>query len=197
MLFLIIDGHNDGWRCGQNVSSSLIHRRRLLSAPAAAQAAGLGKLTVLSHPRASRCAPRSTWSRRRERRAGHAQLLRLASPRRLPPVQSSVSLALARVEAGGRAAPERASPISGHQTQPVPEPFVDLLVELTWKGGRILRAYTALLDPPLRAQRQPAAPAAAAAPQPEAGSRRAAAGAAGRDPAGQRNAASRPPEAPP
>ncbi len=38
--------------------------------------------------------------------------------------------------------------------QPVNEPFVDVLVELTWNGGRILRAYTALLDPAhLRARR--------------------------------------------
>jgi len=32
--------------------------------------------------------------------------------------------------------------------QPIPEPFVDLLIELNWNGGKILRAYTALLDPP-------------------------------------------------
>jgi pilus assembly protein FimV len=43
--------------------------------------------------------------------------------------------------------------------QPVNEPFVDILVELTWNGGRILRAYTALLDPPsYAAEEQPAAP---------------------------------------
>ncbi len=56
--------------------------------------------------------------------------------------------------------------------QPVNEPFVDILVELTWNGGRILRAYTALLDPPAFAQeQQPAAapvvpPSAAAEVQP-------------------------------
>ena len=33
-------------------------------------------------------------------------------------------------------------------TQPVHEPFVDLLVELTWSSGRISREFTALLDPP-------------------------------------------------
>ncbi len=32
-------------------------------------------------------------------------------------------------------------------TAPVAEPFVDLLVELNWSSGRILREYTVLLDP--------------------------------------------------
>ena len=31
---------------------------------------------------------------------------------------------------------------------PVSEPFVDLLVELNWSSGRVLREYTLLLDPP-------------------------------------------------
>ncbi len=33
-------------------------------------------------------------------------------------------------------------------TQPVNEPFVDLLVELNWAAGRFVREYTFLLDPP-------------------------------------------------
>jgi len=32
--------------------------------------------------------------------------------------------------------------------QPVNEPFLDLLLELTWSTGRVLREYTVLLDPP-------------------------------------------------
>src|SRR6267154_5409151 len=57
--------------------------------------------------------------------------------------------------------------------QPVNEPFLDLLLELTWSTGRVLREYTVLLDPPsLRtaadvvppaiAQTQPVAPAPSA-----------------------------------
>jgi pilus assembly protein FimV len=34
-------------------------------------------------------------------------------------------------------------------TQPVTEPFVDLLIELTWSAGRIIREFTVLLDPPV------------------------------------------------
>lgn len=33
-------------------------------------------------------------------------------------------------------------------TQPIGDPFVDLLIELSWSSGRILREYTLLLDPP-------------------------------------------------
>ena len=33
-------------------------------------------------------------------------------------------------------------------TQPISEPFVTLLVELSWSSGRLLREYTFLLDPP-------------------------------------------------
>ncbi|EDN70686.1 conserved hypothetical protein, secreted [Beggiatoa sp. PS] len=33
--------------------------------------------------------------------------------------------------------------------QPLKEPFINFLVEVSWPGGRILREYTALLDPPL------------------------------------------------
>src|SRR3954469_20036120 len=65
--------------------------------------------------------------------------------------------------------------------QPVNEPFLDLLVELSWASGKLVREYTFLLDPPEYRSRQqsiaqapqpamPEKPAAAApqpAPQPE------------------------------
>lgn len=42
--------------------------------------------------------------------------------------------------------------------QPINEPFVNLLVELTWSSGKLLREYTFLLDPPgyVPVQPQPA-----------------------------------------
>ena len=52
-------------------------------------------------------------------------------------------------------------------TQPINEPFVDLLVELNWASGKFVREYTFLLDPPeLRANREPADAAAAASAAP-------------------------------
>ncbi|MCX8005640.1 MAG: LysM peptidoglycan-binding domain-containing protein, partial [Burkholderiaceae bacterium] len=53
--------------------------------------------------------------------------------------------------------------------QPINEPYLDLLLELTWATGRVLREYTVLLDPPaLRATPEVIAPVAppAGAPQP-------------------------------
>jgi len=57
--------------------------------------------------------------------------------------------------------------------QPVNEPFLDLLIELSWSSGRLVREYTFLLDPPEYRTRQQAiaqaptpAPAMAETPAP-------------------------------
>ncbi|HET9577426.1 MAG TPA: FimV/HubP family polar landmark protein [Usitatibacter sp.] len=46
---------------------------------------------------------------------------------------------------------------------PINEPFVDVLIEVTWPAGRIQREYPILLDPPGYAQAKVAAPTVAAA----------------------------------
>ena len=46
----------------------------------------------------------------------------------------------------------------------VQEPFVDVILEITWATGRLVREYTLLLDPPTATARAPAAAAAALAP---------------------------------
>lgn len=46
-------------------------------------------------------------------------------------------------------------------TQPINEPFLDLLIELNWATGRLLREYTFLLDPPGFAATTAVEPAAA------------------------------------
>ncbi|MEO8331208.1 MAG: FimV/HubP family polar landmark protein [Gallionella sp.] len=55
--------------------------------------------------------------------------------------------------------------------QPINDPFVVMLVELTWSSGKLLREYTFLLDPPgyvaelpAQAEVQPVAPAVQSAP---------------------------------
>ena len=53
--------------------------------------------------------------------------------------------------------------------QPINEPFVDMLVELSWASGKLLREYTFLLDPPEgRAAVTPQADAAARTAEPAA-----------------------------
>ncbi|UMR30597.1 LysM peptidoglycan-binding domain-containing protein [Massilia sp. MB5] len=50
-------------------------------------------------------------------------------------------------------------------SQPINEPFVDMLLELSWTNGRLVREYTFLLDPAdLRSAQAPQAAPAAAAP---------------------------------
>ena len=54
-------------------------------------------------------------------------------------------------------------------TSPVNDPFVELLVELQWSGGRLVREYTFLLDPPeYKAQSRQAIAAVPAKPKPAA-----------------------------
>ena len=45
-------------------------------------------------------------------------------------------------------------------SQPVNEPFLDILIELSWSSGRLVREYTFLLDPPEYRSRQQAIAAA-------------------------------------
>ncbi len=45
--------------------------------------------------------------------------------------------------------------------RPVQEPFVDVILELTWPTGRLVREYTMLFDPPTMARAPESAPAAA------------------------------------
>jgi pilus assembly protein FimV len=57
-------------------------------------------------------------------------------------------------------------------TRQVTEPFIDLLIEISWSAGRLSREYTALLDPPGIPPRAPApvisrAPESLAAPAPQ------------------------------
>ena len=49
-------------------------------------------------------------------------------------------------------------------TQQVNEPFLDLLIELNWASGRLVKEYTALLDPPGYEPRPTLAPAAPPVP---------------------------------
>ena len=48
--------------------------------------------------------------------------------------------------------------------RPVAEPFLDLLIELVWQGGKVSREYSALLDPPGMESPAPAVTAPVVAP---------------------------------
>lgn len=117
----------------------------LLSVCAVSHAAGLGKLNVMSALGEPLKAEVELVAEKNE--IG-SLAVRLASAEAFERAGLSYSPLVANVKvtlekrAGGEPYVHLTS------TQPVTEPFVDLLIELTWSSGRISREFTALLDPP-------------------------------------------------
>ena len=129
----------------------------------AANAAGLGRLTVLSALGQPLRAEIELTSGSGEDPASMA--VKLASPEAFRSANiefnpALLSLRFAVENRGGRQV------IRVTSTQPLNEPFVDMLLELSWNNGRLVREYTFLLDPPELRNTQPAQVAAAPAAQP-------------------------------
>ncbi|MFC7421823.1 FimV/HubP family polar landmark protein [Iodobacter arcticus] len=118
----------------------------MLALPLSAGAVGLGRLNVLSglgQPFRAEIDLVSV-------PAGESEglLARLASPEAFAQAQVAyppASLGL-RFVVNKRANGQHVVLISSSQS--ISEPFLDLLVDLSWSGGRIQRDYTALIDPP-------------------------------------------------
>jgi pilus assembly protein FimV len=145
------------------ISIAILAAALWLAAPFAAHAAGLGRLTVLSplgQPLNAEIEIVSTHAAEEEGLVA-----------RLAPMQAFVQ---AGIEASPALAGIRFSidrrdgrPVLRVTTpQPINEPFLDLLVELEWNTGRLVREYTFLLDPP--EYKGPQAIAAAPPPKPAA-----------------------------
>jgi pilus assembly protein FimV len=136
----------------------------------AAHAAGLGKLTVLSALGQPLRAEIELTAVSGDEASGLSA--RLASPDAFKAANIDFNPALLSLrfnveQRGGRQF------IRVSSSQPLNEPFVDLLLELSWNNGRLVREYTFLLDPAeLRAtqsaQVAPAETRAAPAPRPQA-----------------------------
>lgn len=129
--------------------------------PCVAGAAGLGRLNVLSSLGQPLVAEIEVSATREElgslsARLAHSDAYRLAN------LQYNPALTGARLTVERR--PSGQHYIKLVSTRPVSEPFIDLLVELTWSAGRLSREYTALLDPP---GITPAAPAPVISAVPE------------------------------
>ncbi|WP_229418754.1 FimV/HubP family polar landmark protein [Pseudoduganella flava] len=139
----------------------------------AAHAAGLGKLTVLSALGQPLRAEIELTAVAPEEAADLAAKLAPPEAFRAANIEFNPALLNLRFDVENRAGRQF---IRVTSTQPVNEPFVDMLLELTWANGRLVREYTFLLDPAeMRGTQAPqvAAPAdvgraaapAAAAPQ--------------------------------
>ena len=154
---------------GRAVSIAILAAALALTAPVGAFAAGLGKLNVLSP-------------------LGQALNAEIEIVALRPGEEDTLVARVAPLDAFTAAGIEPTAMLNtmrfaierrGNQrilrmttTAPVNEPFVELLIELQWSGGRLVREYTFLLDPPEYKSRQAIAaapkPAAPPAPAPQA-----------------------------
>lgn len=133
----------------------------LLVVPVLAQAAGLGRLTVQSNIGQPLNAEIDLVSVRGDEAS--ALVARLASPDAYQQsnLQYNNSLTGLKLSVEKRADGQYFIKVAG--SRPINEPFIDLLIELSGGGNKLVREYTALLDPPGYGQQVAAAPAPAAA----------------------------------
>ena len=136
----------------------------ILLYPWVAYAAGLGKLTVLSTLGQPLSAEVDLVSVQKDELS--TLVARIASPDAFQQANMQYSPALI----GVRMTIERRSDGKPYirivSTRSINDPFLAILIELTWAQGRLLREYTALIDPPGYTPTQPPVtpPVAAATP---------------------------------
>jgi pilus assembly protein FimV len=112
---------------------------------AGVSAAGLGKITVLS-PLGQPLRAELDITASREELASMAAKLASAEAFRQAGIEYVPSMAGIRFSIDKR---NDGRPFLRVSTdRPVNDPFLDILVELTWSSGRLVREYTMLLDPP-------------------------------------------------
>jgi pilus assembly protein FimV len=116
-----------------------------LTAPFAALAAGLGRLTVLSTLGAALNAEIEIVSLQPGEEDNLTARVASAEAFRDAGIEPTAALRTIRFAVARR---DGRPVLRVTSSAPVNEPFVDLLVELEWPGGRLVREYTMLLDPP-------------------------------------------------
>ena len=109
-----------------------------------AYAAGLGKLTVLSSLGQPLSAEIELTSVSAEDASALVAKLAPADAFRVANIEFNPALLSLRFAVEQRGSRQF---IKITSSQPVNEPFVDMLLELSWSGGRLVREYTFLLDP--------------------------------------------------
>ncbi len=134
----------------------------LLLTPWFTHAAGLGRLNVQSSLGQPLSAEVDLVVRGDE---ASTLAARLASPDAYQQANLQYNASVTGIKLSIEKRPNGQSYIKITGNRPVNEPFVDLLIELSWSGGKLVREYTALLDPPGYGQQAaavaPAAPRAA------------------------------------
>lgn len=134
--------------------------------PLSAYAAGLGKITVLSGLGQPLRAELEVTANRDEAQSLVARLASVEAFRRAgieySPVLGDLRFSRELKERNGRRYVELTT------DRPLNEPFIDMLVELNWASGRLVREYTFLLDPPELAAKAASVPSPAATVSPPA-----------------------------
>ena len=129
----------------------------VIFAPQAAHAVGLGKLTVMSglgQPFRGEIELLAV-----DRNEEGSLAARLAPPEVFQEAKVERSLALISLRFNIEQKKTGQWFVKMTSPQPINEPFLDMLVEVNWPSGRLLREYTVLLDPPgLAAEQQAAVP---------------------------------------
>lgn len=123
------------------VASSLV----LAAAPLASEAAGLGPITVFSALGQPLRAEVEVFATREEIAEMEAKL---AAPDEFTRAGVDYSSTLLGIRFAITKNPGGRSVIKLTSSRPINEPFIDLLLELNWATGRLVRDYTFLLDPP-------------------------------------------------
>ncbi|BCB26418.1 motility protein FimV [Sulfurimicrobium lacus] len=130
----------------------------LALSPLAADAAGLGKLTVTSALGQPLRAEIELVSVQKDELSSIAARLASADAFKEASIERSGALMDIKFNVDQK---KDGSPVLKLSTvQPLNEPFLDMLIELNWAAGRLLREYTVLLDPPGYAAPQSVAPVA-------------------------------------
>ena len=117
----------------------------LSALPLAAQAAGLGKVTVFSALGQPLRAEVELSATREELSGMRAQL---ASPDAFKQAGLDYAATLMSIKFVIDKRANGQSIIRLSSDKPINDPFVDMLLELNWPAGRLVREYTFLLDPP-------------------------------------------------
>jgi pilus assembly protein FimV len=118
----------------------------LVLIPVSAHAAGLGKLSSFSALGQPFRAEIELVSVTKEESLTLSA--RLAPPAAFAQANIDYSSALLGIKFKIEVGPDGQQVLRLSSSQPVNEPFLDMLVELNWAGGRLVREYTLLLDPP-------------------------------------------------
>ncbi|OZA28244.1 MAG: hypothetical protein B7X93_07670 [Hydrogenophilales bacterium 17-61-9] len=134
----------------------------LIAAPLMANAAGLGKLSVTSALGQPLAAEIELFT------ADKAELeslsAMLASDQAFRDARVEYAPVLSSLRFSVEKKPNGKAVLKVSSSRPVNDPFIDMLVELNWSSGRLVREYTLLLDPPGMASPQTVAPVAVSIP---------------------------------